>query len=66
MRKTKLVKIKPDAAMLFNPCPIHGNKYLVKEDKSVFCFAKTKMDIIDRCFYHVSKRKLKVKRRKIL
>ena len=60
MRKTKLKKIKPDVAKLFNPCPKHGRNHLVQEEKSVFCFAKTKEDIIDRCFYHVSKRKLKV------
>ena len=65
MRNTKLKIIKPDVAKLYNPCPKHGRKHLVREGKSVFCFAKTKMDIIDRCFYHVGKIKLKVKSKKL-
>ncbi len=64
MRKTKLKKLKPEIAMLFNPCPKHGRKHLVREGGAVFCFAKTKMDIIDRCFYHVNKVKEKVKSKK--
>ncbi len=65
MRNTKLKKIRPEIAMLFKPCPKHGREHLVKEGASVFCFAKTKMDIIDRCFYHVSKVKEKVKSKKL-
>ncbi len=38
-----------------NPCPRHGRDYLVSEGSAVFCHAETPGEIIDHCFYHVSR-----------
>lgn len=53
-RRSVVVKLKIREAKKFQPCPRHGSKYLVKEGGAVYCYAETKGEMFDRCFYHVS------------
>jgi hypothetical protein len=56
--KTGLAKL-PDKEMdKYHSCPRHGKDYLVKEGSAVFCYKETPGEIIDHCFYHVSRGKL--------
>lgn len=49
-----MIKLKIKEAKKFDPCPRHGRRYLVKEGGAIYCFAETKGEMFDRCFYHVS------------
>jgi len=48
-----VIKLKAREAKKYQPCPRHGTKFLVREGGSIYCFAETKGEIFDRCFYHV-------------
>jgi hypothetical protein len=52
--RNDVVKLTYNQAKKYNACPRHGKKFLVKEGGAIYCFAETKGEIFNRCFYHVA------------
>ena len=54
LHRSEVIKLTYHEAIKYHPCPRHGKKYLVKESGAIYCFAETKGEMFDRCFYHVA------------
>jgi hypothetical protein len=52
--RSEVIKLTYHEAIKYKPCPRHGKKYLVKESGAIYCFAETKGEMFERCFYHVA------------
>lgn len=45
-------------------CPKHGNKFIRKEGRAIYCAAPIKNDTyLDKCFYHLPKKKYSLKKK---